>query len=371
MDALQAILPGIRQRAGAYDRAGDWPAEDLSALASIGAMRWSIAAEDGGEEVAPLETHLRYEQLATASLATALILSQRDSAVSLIDASQNLPLRSKLIGELGNNHAFCTVGIAQITTSRQQGAPALLAMPDGDGFILNGLVPWATGADQCDFIVVASAVAGGGQLLFALPRDLEGVSIMPPEPLVALGASRTTAIRLVDVRLPGADVLTGPSAQVLVNRRKGVPIGQSFLALGLCRSALNLIRDHRSGRAQELGNEFEQQLTGLREKVLRYANAEQPDPAIAPSLRGGCNDLSVRLTHAAVALYKGTALRMDHPRPATGARGDVPAGVELPRSGDRLHGRAVGQRLSFARHLRLGKRNFAKLLLVSFDQLLQ
>ena len=275
-------------------------------------MRWTIAIEDGGEEVSPLEIHLRYEQLAAASLSTALILSQRDSAVGLIDASQNRKLRSRLLGELRDNGAFSTVGIAQITTSRQQGAPSLIAMPAGDHFMLNGLVPWATGADQCDFIVVASAVADGGQLLFALPRDLAGVSIDPPEPLVALSASRTTSIQLKNVALPKSQVLTGPDAQVLANRRKGVPIGQSFLALGLCRSALNLIREHRSARAETIGNEFEQQLILLREKVLNYAKSERPDPAIAPSLRGACNELAVRLTHAAVALYKGTALRMDH-----------------------------------------------------------
>ena len=313
MHALEAILPGIRQRAGAYDRTGHWPAEDLSALESIGAMRWTIPAEDGGDEISPLEIHLRYEQLATASLSTALVLSQRDSAVGLIDAAENKSLRLKLLEELRDNRSFSTVGIAQVTTSRQQGVPALMAAPDGDHFILNGFVPWATGADQCDFIVTASAVAGGGQLLFALPREMSGVSVQPPEPLVALSASRTTSIRLENVGLPKSSVLTGPAAQVLASRRKGLPIGQSFLALGLCRSALYLIREHRSGRAQQIGDDFEQQLTELREKVIRYATSEAPDPAIAPSLRGGCNELSVRLTHAAVALYKGTALRMDHP----------------------------------------------------------
>ena len=35
--------------------------------------------------------------------------------------------------------------------------------------------------------------------------------------------------------------------------------------------------------------------------------------AQAPTVRGRCNDLSLRITHAAVALYKGTVLLADHP----------------------------------------------------------
>src|ERR1700722_20531614 len=62
-ESLRKILPAIRDRATALDRAGDWPYEDLRALAAIGADRWFIPPEFGGEGIDPLELHLRYEAI--------------------------------------------------------------------------------------------------------------------------------------------------------------------------------------------------------------------------------------------------------------------------------------------------------------------
>jgi alkylation response protein AidB-like acyl-CoA dehydrogenase len=56
-----------------------------------------------------------------------------------------------------------------------------------------------------------------------------------------------------------------------------------------------------------------EQLDSLRERVLHYCESATPDPNEAPRLRGECNELAVRVTHSAVALYKGTALLSSHP----------------------------------------------------------
>ena len=123
----QLHLTAIRHRAALFDQTGDWPDEDLDALAAAGAMRWAVPKEFGGEELSSLELHLRYEWIAAASVSTALILTQRDSAVGLIDSSENPTLRQELLPRFAQNEMFATVGIAQFTTSHQQGTPALRA----------------------------------------------------------------------------------------------------------------------------------------------------------------------------------------------------------------------------------------------------
>ena len=120
----QLHLTAIKHRAGLFDQTGDWPSEDLDALAAAGAMKWAVPKEFGGDDLASLELHLRYEWIAAASVSTALILTQRDSAVGLITASENASLREKLLPLLVRNDMFATVGIAQLTTSHQQGEPA-------------------------------------------------------------------------------------------------------------------------------------------------------------------------------------------------------------------------------------------------------
>ncbi|MBV8780138.1 MAG: acyl-CoA/acyl-ACP dehydrogenase [Phycisphaerae bacterium] len=313
MSDLHSILYNIRHRAADSDRTGHWPDTDLTELASIGAMRWAVPADAGGSDLSALDLHLHYESIASASLATALILSQRDSAVGLIDGADNAELRAELLPALSVNKTFSTVGIAQLTTSRQGGPPALLASPIADGFQLDGLIPWVTGADRADFIVSAASVTGGGQILFVLPTDRPGVLVAPAMPLVALAATHTTSIRCDGVIISSSMILRGPCERALAARRKGLAIGQAFLGMGLVRGAIDLIHSHDSDRAREIKQEFEEQLLNVRQRVIAFCSDTAPDSAQAPMIRGNCNDLAVRVTHSAVALYKGTALTMDHP----------------------------------------------------------
>src|ERR1700722_19282250 len=100
---LREVLPGIRSRAQELDQSGGWADDDLQVLANLGAMRWAGPMEFGGEELSAIELHFRYEAIASASLATALVLSQRDSAVDFFEAGENAKLRSELLPKLANN----------------------------------------------------------------------------------------------------------------------------------------------------------------------------------------------------------------------------------------------------------------------------
>ncbi len=102
---------------------------------------------------------------------------------------------------------------------------------------------------------------------------------------------------------------------MLGHRPHSLPLGQAFLAMGLCRGGLNLIPAHHSPAAARSFERLSHQLGGLRQQILDLSAPGREAEAIAasPRLRGECNDLAIRITHAAVALYKGTALLDTHP----------------------------------------------------------
>src|SRR5258706_2408188 len=214
-----SILNLIRQTAQDYDRSGDWPTLHLQALAAAGAMRWA-APRPFGDDLPALDLHLKYEEIAAASLATALILTQRDSAVGLIDASPGAPKRDLMLKRFANNEHFTTVGIAQLTTSRQGKIPALRAERSRSGYILNGTVPWCTGAWQAHFIVAGAALPDGQQILFILEPQASGVTIRPVMDLVALRSSFTSQIDLKGVSLDDRWLLRVPADHVLAKRSK-------------------------------------------------------------------------------------------------------------------------------------------------------
>src|SRR5438876_929628 len=175
--SFQDVLEQIASRANQFDQSGDWPREDLDDLASIGAMKWAIPRNLAGEEFSPIEIHERYEQIAASSLATALILTQRDSAVQILAASENVGIRDQLMPTFAGNEKFTTVGIAQLATRRQGGAPALIARREKGKWRLAGYVPWCTGAAFGSHVVIGAAVEGTAeQILILLPTDLKGVT---------------------------------------------------------------------------------------------------------------------------------------------------------------------------------------------------
>lgn len=309
---FQAAIDRIASRAQHHDISGVWPDDDLADLARCGAMRWAIPSALGGDALSGLELHLRYEKLAAASLSTALVLTQRDSAIGYIADTEHA---GRWLADCLDNQAFTTVGIAQLTTSRQGAQPAMRATVDGSGFIINGVVPWCTGAAEADFIVTGAVLPDGQQLLLAIDPRQSGVAVGDPMRLVALSSTHTAELSFCNVRVEHDRLLRGPAAAVLSSRRGGLPLGQAFLAMGLCRSALNLIATHTSDRAKVVHDRFADQLTEVRNEVIApCAPGREADGSAANArLRAGCNSLASRLTQAAVALFKGSALLANHP----------------------------------------------------------
>jgi alkylation response protein AidB-like acyl-CoA dehydrogenase len=313
--SLELALEEIAKRAQQHDLTGDWPALDLAGLNDAGALRWAIPKSFGGYELPPYELHLQYEKIATASVATALILTQRDSAAGLIESSIDAPKRVDILNRLSENQIWSTVGIAQLTTSRQGGAPAVRAERIPGGFVLTGTIPWCTGLNHSSFIVAGAAMPDGQQILVLLKPDLPGVTSGPPLRMVALNCTHTGPITLNQVYIQDEFVLRPPVSSALAERKKGVTLGQTFIATGLTQSALNLIAEHDSDRGRSAHARFAQQLQELRQEIAALCQpGREADASDANArLRGACNDLALRCTHAAIALYKGAALLQSHP----------------------------------------------------------
>lgn len=310
---LAPVLERIEARAAQHDIAGEWPTDDISDLRQIGAMGWAIPRKYGGTDVAGMELHNRYEQIASASLATAMVISQRDAGVGYIEACSNESLKAKLLPKLARNQLWTTIGISHLTTSNRSGALAARRTPKGN-FVLNGAIPWATGGEHAEFIVAGARTDDDLQMLFVLPTRRKGVTVHPPQQLAALSAAPTHSVTCENVLISSSLVISGPSDKALCGRARSVQLGQTFAAFGLTRAALKLIEHFDSPAARSTHEALSLQLTELR-RTVHEANTRPDDHDLqsGPLLRSECNNLAIRASHAAVTLYKGAALRLDHP----------------------------------------------------------
>jgi alkylation response protein AidB-like acyl-CoA dehydrogenase len=312
---LAPLLASLSDLADPADSQPIWPARSWEILQRLGGLRWSIPLAQGGQGCNAIELLRHYEELASACLTTCFILSQRDAACRRIREHGTEGICQELLPPLADGSRFATVGVSHLTTSRQHVQPVLVASEQREHFVLNGLMPWVTGASRADFIVTGATLGDGRQILAVLPRALEGVSVGPPMELMALAGSITAEVRCTNVELDRRWLLAGPIERVLAQGRGG-PGGleTSCLALGLAIAAIGSLHKEAAARPQlkHTAQRLQHAADALRADIHRFV--EQGGPAEQPmTLRARANTLVLRATQTALTAGKGTGFVHPHP----------------------------------------------------------
>ena len=318
---FENLLADLSHRAADVDQQGTWPEWQFQRLGEEGVLGWVIPPEYGGSHLDAEAVIFGYERLATACLTTAFILTQRNGACQRIAGCDRDDLKSELLPDLAAGRLFATVGVSHLTTSRQHlSRPAVQVADGSDGLVLNGFVPWVTGARFADYVVTGGTYADGRQVLIALPTALDGVTMEEPAPLLALNASQTGSIRLEEVRVERRFLLAGPVAGVMQQGQGGGTgsVTTSSLAVGLTgRSLAHLMRESEQRKdLKSVVDPFVEEWTELRQDL--YAAARGEATAGTPrltneSIRGRANSLAMRSTQALLAASKGAGFVTGHP----------------------------------------------------------
>ncbi|MCA9242656.1 MAG: acyl-CoA/acyl-ACP dehydrogenase [Phycisphaerales bacterium] len=234
----------------------------LDRIRAAGGSRWAIPKEYGGAELSDVDQLRAYDAIASGSLSMALIQTQRDAACRLIARSPNRALRERLLPALARGERFTSVGISQLTTSRGQGgAPKMRGRLDDDAIVIDGVMPWVTGAPFCDYLVTGADLEDSRQVLGVAWLADPGVSVQPAMRLLALTSSHTCAVTCEGVRIEQADIIRGPMPAALGDRAPVRSLVVSAVGVGLARRIVNELRN----RANKLTGE----LAALVERLTR------------------------------------------------------------------------------------------------------
>lgn len=331
-----------------YDTHSCWPQRSLDILAAAGGWRWALPAKWGGAGFGTRQLVEAYEAVARGCVATALVLTQRDGACDLIATSGNQKLKQRLLRAYARAERFTSIGVAQLTTSRRGGKPALRARRSGRDFVLDGVVPWVSGAEQCDEIVVGAVLPDGRQLIACVPCEDPGVTVEPAMKLMALGASCTSRVRCRAVRVTPAEIVREPAELALTMRAPVKPLVVSAVGSGLA-GALHDRLTHSAvpGELQPYLRPLTRAYQRLRRELLDAAGQADraQDGFDAGAIRVGINELVTKLAVAYLTVSKGTGYA--HPHPAErllreamfflvwSAPGDVQAGTLRALVGER------------------------------------
>jgi alkylation response protein AidB-like acyl-CoA dehydrogenase len=311
---VEETLKVLEKHAAEADAAANWPTGSWDALRRCGALGWIIPREYGGAGLDPLELLEGYQRLAGACLTTCFLLSQRDAACRRLRDSGHEALCRELLPALAAGQRFATVGLAQLTTSRQHVRPVLTARLNEDGVRLDGVMPWVTGAPQADHFVTGVVLDDGRQMLVVVPRETDGLSVELPMELMALQGSITAEVRCQDVRVEHRWILAGPAEKVMASGRGAGGLETSGLALGLAKSAIAYLEQEAKKRTEWQARALTcaERWTVLQEQLRRLAR-EGADAQAASNLRAKVNALVLRATQFALAASKGSGFLRSHP----------------------------------------------------------
>ncbi len=304
------LSDALKAHADACDADGAWPRHGLRAFGEAGGWRWTVARDHGGDDLAPEERIAMYMALGRGDVSTALIVTQRDGAVDLITNGDNDGLKSELLPACAAGEHFTTVGIAQLTTSRQGAEPAMTAEWQGDLLELDGIAPWATGADHADSVVIGAVLSDGDHVLASVPTEAEGMSVEAPMTLAALNASHTSAVRCAKVRVPRSRVILGPRENVMSRRSPVKNWVSSSVGVGLAMAMLDEIEKCRAKLPEGLvavHDELRCHVEDIRSKLLGFAggNGDVEKPVVH-DMRMRINDLLIRLAGVMMLAVKGS-----------------------------------------------------------------
>jgi butyryl-CoA dehydrogenase len=295
------------------DRSADWPATSWQTLVDVGALRRSIPVEYGGAGLSPIELQEGMEEIARCCLTTAFVLSQREAAVrNLLRGTDHL--KQRYLPLMASGEAFLTVGLSQLTTSRQHLGPALRATPlPSGGYQLDGEIPWVTGADQAAAIVAGATLPDATQLLVVIPAEKLSGMIELPLPLAALVGSRTSLIHCREVQVEPEDVLAGPTENVL-GKLGGGGLDTSCLAIGLAAAAAEFIQNEALNRRElaAIADRYDVAVKSNRRRLHELADSSA-DPGQTLALRLDCTKLALRATQASLMIAKGNGFVAPHP----------------------------------------------------------
>ncbi|MBM3968891.1 MAG: acyl-CoA dehydrogenase [Planctomycetes bacterium] len=299
------------------ETAGKWPARQMTLLAQAGVFGWMIPRRWGGSELDEPEILRGYLELADACLTSAFILTQFNSAVQKLVTCGRETLQESWLPRLARGECFTTVGISHLTTSRSRGpGPAVTAEPIADGFRLSGHIPWVTGANASQLIVVGGTAPNGEQLLAAIETTDPGLTIAPPQKFLALTASQTGSIELRNVTIRPEQIVAGPALEVLkVGSRGGSgSLSTSTLALGTSRSILRALCDElrQNPSLEPMVSQFFDEGRLLEDALFATSRCE-PGACSAEQIRLRANSYVTRLAQSSLAAAKGTGFVSGHP----------------------------------------------------------
>lgn len=267
--------------------------------------------------ITPLTFCAFQELLARFSGALAFLQTQHQSAASMLAKSDNEWLKQTYLPFMGNGQKLVGIGFSHL---RRSGNPPLKAVPVEGGYRLHGHIPWITGLEFFQTVLVAALLPTGeavyGMVPFTNVQRNGEIRFSQPMSLAAMTSTNTVTAELTEWFLPTSHVAFVLPAGAIHRSDRANILNHSFFALGCAQAGLDIVESVRQQKPflaiAAAHNSLIQELTECRRSIYA-ALSQETSFDLKLKLRAWSIELAARCAHAAVIVSSGAANSASHP----------------------------------------------------------
>jgi alkylation response protein AidB-like acyl-CoA dehydrogenase len=241
----------IAPRAGEIDRSGTYPQDIRELLAENDILALPVAAEYGGTGTGTLMLQMAIEEIAKADASCALILMLQELGTLPIARYGSDELKQRFLPRCASGELLAAFALSEAEAGSNAAAMRTVAVPDGDGWVINGTKNWISNAGVADFYVVFAVTdrENARVTAFVVESDRPGFSIGGYEHKLGIKGSPTGSPVLEDVRVPAENVIgeVGRGMRVALGTLERTRLGAAAQAVGIAQGAT----DYAVGYAKE------------------------------------------------------------------------------------------------------------------------
>jgi alkylation response protein AidB-like acyl-CoA dehydrogenase len=248
----------VAPHAVTWDREKHFPVDVLRRAAALGLGGVWVGEEVGGSGLTRLDAVVVFEALATGCPTISAYVSIHNMVAGMIDRFGDDEQRHRYLPDLCTMDTLASYALTEPDAGSDAAALRTTAVRDGDGYVLNGVKQFISGAGSTDVHVVMARTGGpgpGGITAFIVESDTDGISFGPNEAKMGWNAQPTRQVLLDDVRVgEGARLgAEGSGFKVAMVGLDGGRLNISACSLGgaataLARARTHLLERHAFGR---------------------------------------------------------------------------------------------------------------------------
>lgn len=297
----QLIQTELAPQVQAIDQEGLYPKQFMHKLGALGGFSAALPTEIGGSG-AGLATQIEVTaKVAEQCGSTSFLVWCQSSCAWYLHNSQNQAVRDRYLNDVAQGRLLAGTGMSN-TVKHLAGIEKihLRAQRDGDGYVVNGSLPWVSNVGDGHLAIVAAAVEGEGYIMFATHSSAPGFSSRPCLNFSGLEGTQTLNLRFQNVKVSADDILAHPDQfkQYISRIKPGFVLGQIGMGIGIVRACIEINRESNTsvGHVNAFLDDQDEDL------AVALADIEAQVTALAPSAEIGTADmLQVLKARAAIS----------------------------------------------------------------------